>query len=124
MLERVAAREHREVLHHDGVAERAKPSPVEFNRGDYWKGFLRRVGQDRQGGGRIAPLPRPNATEVIVWDGSSDGPRVTPESQDEMLRLLAPYAGHRQRVVRLIEVSGARKPRFGPRYSPLDFRAM
>ena len=42
----------------------------------------------------------------------------------EMLALLEPYAGHRQRVVRLIEVSGVRKPRFGPRYSPLDFRAM
>jgi len=42
----------------------------------------------------------------------------------EMLQLLAPYAGHRQRVVRLIDVSGVRKPRFGPRYSPLDFRAM
>jgi 3-methyladenine DNA glycosylase/8-oxoguanine DNA glycosylase len=42
----------------------------------------------------------------------------------EMLALLAPYAGQRQRVVRLIEASGARKPRFGPRYSPLDFRAM
>ena len=38
--------------------------------------------------------------------------------------LLAPYGGQRQRVVRLIEISGARKPRFGPRYSPLDFRAM
>jgi 3-methyladenine DNA glycosylase/8-oxoguanine DNA glycosylase len=42
----------------------------------------------------------------------------------EMLALLAPYGGQRQRVVRLIEISGARKPRFGPRYSPLDFRAM
>jgi 3-methyladenine DNA glycosylase/8-oxoguanine DNA glycosylase len=42
----------------------------------------------------------------------------------EMLTLLAPYAGQRQRVVRLIELSGARKPKFGPRYSPLDFRAM
>jgi 3-methyladenine DNA glycosylase/8-oxoguanine DNA glycosylase len=42
----------------------------------------------------------------------------------EMLALLSPYAGHRQRVVRLIELSGASKPRFGPRYAPLDFRAM
>jgi 3-methyladenine DNA glycosylase/8-oxoguanine DNA glycosylase len=40
-----------------------------------------------------------------------------------MMELLAPWAGHRQRVVRLIEVSGVSKPRFGPRYSPQDLRA-
>jgi 3-methyladenine DNA glycosylase/8-oxoguanine DNA glycosylase len=42
----------------------------------------------------------------------------------EMLRLLAPWAGQRQRVVRLIELSGVRKPRFGPRFAPQDIRAM
>jgi 3-methyladenine DNA glycosylase/8-oxoguanine DNA glycosylase len=42
----------------------------------------------------------------------------------EMLRLLSPWAGQRQRVVRLIEVSGVAKPRFGPRYAPVDMRAM
>lgn len=42
----------------------------------------------------------------------------------EMLRLLAPWAGQRQRVVRLIEVAGIAKPRFGPRHAPLDMRAM
>ncbi len=42
----------------------------------------------------------------------------------EMLALLEPWRGHRQRVVRLIEVSGVAKPRFGPRYSPIDMRAM
>ncbi|MCW2601909.1 MAG: hypothetical protein JWN61_44 [Pseudonocardiales bacterium] len=41
-----------------------------------------------------------------------------------MLEVLAPWAGHRQRVVRLIELSGVRKPRFGPRYSPQDLRAL
>lgn len=40
-----------------------------------------------------------------------------------MLELLEPWAAHRQRVVRLLECSGARKPRFGPRYSPQDHRA-
>lgn len=40
-----------------------------------------------------------------------------------MLEVLAPYAGHRQRVVRLIEVAGVAKPRFGPRYAPQDLRA-
>lgn len=41
-----------------------------------------------------------------------------------MLSLLEPWAGHRQRVVRLIEVAGIAAPRFGPRYAPLDTRAM
>ncbi len=43
---------------------------------------------------------------------------------DEMLRLLEPWTGHRQRVVRLIEVSGVGKPRFGPRFAPVDIRAI
>ncbi len=39
-----------------------------------------------------------------------------------MLALLAPYAGHRQRVVRLLEASGRRAPRFGPRMPLRDYR--
>lgn len=42
----------------------------------------------------------------------------------EMVRLLAPWSGQRQRVVRLIELSGIAKPRFGPRFSPADIRAI
>jgi 3-methyladenine DNA glycosylase/8-oxoguanine DNA glycosylase len=38
-----------------------------------------------------------------------------------MLELLAPYAGHRGRVQRLLEASGVRAPRFGPR---ADVRAI
>ena len=45
-------------------------------------------------------------------------------SDDEMCALLEPWAGQRQRVVRLVEASGVGKPRFGPRYAPLDIRAM
>jgi 3-methyladenine DNA glycosylase/8-oxoguanine DNA glycosylase len=45
-----------------------------------------------------------------------------PLDDDGMLEVLAPYAGHRHRVVRLIEMSGARKPRFAPRYAPRDIR--
>jgi hypothetical protein len=37
-----------------------------------------------------------------------------------MLELLAPWAGHRARVVRLIERSGLGPPRFGPRVAPRD----
>ena len=39
-----------------------------------------------------------------------------------MLRLLAPWAGHRQRVVRMIGLSGFRKPTFGPRITIQDHR--
>jgi len=35
-----------------------------------------------------------------------------------MLELLEPYRGHRARVVRLLEASGVRAPRYGPRLSP------
>ncbi len=38
----------------------------------------------------------------------------------EMLALLAPWAGSRQRVMRLIEGTGVSAPRYGPRFSPLD----
>ena len=39
-----------------------------------------------------------------------------------MLALLAPWAGHRQRVVRMIGLSGFRKPTFGPRMTIQDHR--
>jgi 3-methyladenine DNA glycosylase/8-oxoguanine DNA glycosylase len=39
-----------------------------------------------------------------------------------MLRLLAPYAGHRYRATRLIELSGTRPPRRGPRLAVRDHR--
>ena len=40
-----------------------------------------------------------------------------------MLQLLAPYRGHRYRAARLIELSGARPPRHGPRMPVRDYRA-
>ncbi len=40
-----------------------------------------------------------------------------------MLELLAPYAGHRYRVTRLIELGGSRPPRRGPRMPVRDYRA-
>lgn len=39
-----------------------------------------------------------------------------------MERLLAPWAGHRQRVVRLLYASGAKNPSYGPRLAPQDHR--
>ena len=47
------------------------------------------------------------------------GRRVNDEA---MLELLAPYAGHRQRVVRLLGASGVRKQAYGPRLAPMDHR--
>ena len=41
-----------------------------------------------------------------------------------MLELLAPYAGHRYRVSRLIELGGTAPPRRGPRMSVRDYRAI
>jgi 3-methyladenine DNA glycosylase/8-oxoguanine DNA glycosylase len=41
---------------------------------------------------------------------------------DGMLELLQPWIGHRHRVVRLIESSGFRRPRFGPRAPSVDHR--
>jgi 3-methyladenine DNA glycosylase/8-oxoguanine DNA glycosylase len=42
----------------------------------------------------------------------------------EMLELLAPWVGQRQRVMRLIEACGVRKPRYGPRFAYTDIRAI
>jgi 3-methyladenine DNA glycosylase/8-oxoguanine DNA glycosylase len=41
-----------------------------------------------------------------------------------MLELLAPYAGQRYRVTRLIELGGGGPPRRGPRMSVRDYRAI
>ncbi|ODU01083.1 MAG: 3-methyladenine DNA glycosylase [Pseudonocardia sp. SCN 72-86] len=41
-----------------------------------------------------------------------------------MLEVLAPYVPQRHRAVRYVELSGFRRPRFGPRFSPRDHRAM
>ncbi len=46
----------------------------------------------------------------------------TPVDDAGMLEALEPWRGHRQRVVRLLEVSGVSKPRFGPRLTIQDHR--
>ncbi|MHA6669785.1 DNA-3-methyladenine glycosylase family protein [Homoserinimonas sp. A447] len=45
-----------------------------------------------------------------------------PVDDDGMLELLQPWAGHRQRVMRLILASGFHKPRRGPRITIQDHR--
>lgn len=46
---------------------------------------------------------------VYALTGRMDG------DDDAMLRVLAPFAGHRYRAVRMIELAGIHKPRRGPR---------
>jgi 3-methyladenine DNA glycosylase/8-oxoguanine DNA glycosylase len=43
-------------------------------------------------------------------------------TDEAMLELLEPWAGQRQRIVRLIGLAGAGKPKFGPRFAPTDIR--
>lgn len=57
------------------------------------------------------------ADVVYALTGDADG------DDARMLELLAPYAGHRGRVVRMVELSGVTRPRRGPRYAPLDHRS-
>jgi 3-methyladenine DNA glycosylase/8-oxoguanine DNA glycosylase len=47
-----------------------------------------------------------------------------PADDDRMLELLAPYAGQRYRVTRLIEISRQGPPRRGPRMSVRDYSAI
>jgi 3-methyladenine DNA glycosylase/8-oxoguanine DNA glycosylase len=60
-------------------------------------------------------LPR-----LVVWALAG---RIS-DSDEDMLGLLDRYRPHRYRVTRLLEMSGVRPPRFGPRLGPRDYRAM
>ncbi len=51
---------------------------------------------------------------LVAWTLAGE-PRGT---DDRMLELLEPYRGQRGRVIRLLELSGARAPRYGPRLAP------
>ena len=57
-------------------------------------------------------------SHLVAWllDGQPRG------TDDRMLELLAPWAGHRARVVRLLESSGVEAPRYGPRVAARDLR--
>lgn len=77
---------------------------------------------------RVRALGDPDAVSVgdfhlpnLVAFALAGEPRGTDE---RMLELLEPWRGHRARVIRLLELSGIEAPRFGPRYSPPDRRAM
>ena len=74
---------------------------------------------------RIRALGDPDAVSVGDYHLSHEvGFALTGRRTDDagMLELLGPWAGHRQRVVRLIRMSGALEPRRGPRLAPEDHR--
>lgn len=54
---------------------------------------------------------------TVSWALAGE-PRAT---DDRMLELLAPFAGHRGRVQRLLKHSGRKAPRYGPRLSVMEF---
>jgi 3-methyladenine DNA glycosylase/8-oxoguanine DNA glycosylase len=61
----------------------------------------------------VADAHLPN---VVAWTLAGE-PRGTDE---RLLELLAPWAGHRARVIRLLELGGDTPPRYGPRIAPRD----
>ncbi|MBU4464809.1 MAG: DNA-3-methyladenine glycosylase 2 family protein [Actinobacteria bacterium] len=86
---------------------------------------LRGVGPWTSAETRIRALGDPDAVSVGDFHLAHEvghaltGTRV---DDDGMLQLLAPWAGQRQRVIRLIGASGVREPRRGPRLHPEDHR--
>lgn len=74
---------------------------------------------------RIRALGDPDAVSVGDYHLAHEvGFALTGHRTDDdgMLELLAPWAGQRQRVIRLIMASGVREPRRGPRLAPEDHR--
>ena len=55
---------------------------------------------------------------VVGWTLAGE-----PADDERMLELLAPYAGHRYRVTRLVELGGSAPPRRGPRLAVRDYRS-
>jgi 3-methyladenine DNA glycosylase/8-oxoguanine DNA glycosylase len=55
---------------------------------------------------------------VFAFTGRRQG------TDEEMLDLLAPWTGQRQRIMRLIEGAGIKAPRHGPRFNYTDIRAI
>lgn len=69
----------------------------------------------------------PDAVEVgdfhlpnlVAWNLARE-PRA---SDERMMELLAPFAGHRGRVTRILGIAGTRAPAYGPRLAPRRFGA-
>ncbi|MFG6503300.1 DNA-3-methyladenine glycosylase family protein [Microbacterium sp. P05] len=86
---------------------------------------LRRIGPWTSAETRIRAFGDPDAVSVGDYHLAHHvgyaltGSRV---DDDGMLELLAPWAGHRQRAIRLLYASGRIEPRRGPRLHPEDHR--
>jgi 3-methyladenine DNA glycosylase/8-oxoguanine DNA glycosylase len=76
--------------------------------GGWTAGIIRRVVFGDPDAVEVGDYHLPN---LVAWnlagEDRADDPR--------MLELLAPFAGHRGRALRLLEVAGQRAPRYGPR---------
>ena len=74
------------------------------------------------------PGPKPSAVPhhppapPVAAPPTCDPHRFGRVDDDGMCALLEPWRGHRQRVIRLIGLSGAVEPRRGPRLAPEDHR--
>jgi 3-methyladenine DNA glycosylase/8-oxoguanine DNA glycosylase len=65
------------------------------------------------------PVGDYNIPNLVAWALAGE-----PRGDDRrMLELLAPYAGHRGRVIRLLKSAGIKPPRFGPRAPTRSFRS-
>jgi 3-methyladenine DNA glycosylase/8-oxoguanine DNA glycosylase len=87
---------------------------------------LRGVGAWTAAETRIRAFGDPDAVSVGDYHLAHQvGYALTGSRADDegMLELLEPWAGQRQRVIRLIGVSGVHEPRRGPRMHPEDHRA-
>ena len=61
-----------------------------------------------------------NLPNLVAWALAGE-----PRGNDaRMLELLEPYRGRRALVVRLLELSGVRAPRYGPRLAPRRIEAI
>ena len=82
--------------------------------------IVKRLEEERKtAGGIVIPdtaAEKPSQGQVVYA-----GPGKTDDAG--MLELLAPYAGHRYRVTRLMELGGSGPPRRGPRMSVRDYRS-
>lgn len=108
-----------------GSIERALSATADMPERDRLLTSLPGVGAWTSAETRIRAYGDPDAVSVGDFHLAHEvgfaltGSRVDDDGMEE---LLEPWRGHRQRVIRLIELSGRREPRRGPRLHPEDHR--
>lgn len=78
------------------------------------------VAQSVRGDADAVPVGDFHAPNTVAWALAGEARA----SDERMLELLAPYAGQRGRVVRLLERYSGRAPAYGPRTAPRDIRPL